>query len=143
ILDQLLALKGVEVCVMFRQMEHRGIKVTFRSQGAQDVGLLAERLGGGGRRTASGAPLPVPMPSAIEEVLPKVRALREGPAASRSRPNGTGRDPSWRRAASESRPDCPDRDARPRIYCAIVRRSIRSPRAWQSITTSRTVPPPW
>lgn len=80
ILDQLLPLKGVEVCVMFRQLEHRGIKVTFRSKGAQDVGILAESLGGGGRRTASGALLPVSMHAAIEEVLPKVRALLEEPA---------------------------------------------------------------
>lgn len=80
ILDQLLALKGVEVCVMFRQLEHRGIKVTFRSKGAQDVGLLAEGLGGGGRRTASGALLAASMHSAIEDVLPRVQAILDEPA---------------------------------------------------------------
>jgi phosphoesterase RecJ-like protein len=80
ILDQLLALRGVEVCVMFRQLEQRGIKVTFRSKGAQDVGLLAESLGGGGRRTASGVLLAVSMHSAIEEVLPRVRVLLDEPA---------------------------------------------------------------
>ncbi|MCA9728570.1 MAG: DHH family phosphoesterase [Candidatus Eisenbacteria bacterium] len=85
ILDHLLALKGVEVCAMFRQLDQRGIKVTFRSKGLQDVGALAEGLGGGGRRTASGALLTVSMHQAIEEVLPKVRALLDEPVRPRER----------------------------------------------------------
>jgi len=75
ILDFLLALQGVEVCVMFRELPGSGIKATFRSKGRQDVGTLAEGLGGGGRTTASGVLLPTQMHEAIADVLPQVYAL--------------------------------------------------------------------
>jgi bifunctional oligoribonuclease and PAP phosphatase NrnA len=86
ILDQLLGLKEVEICAMFRQQESRGIKVTFRSKGAQDVGLLASELGGGGRATAAGVLLPMAIPEAMDCVLPRLREmLGEAPAE----PDGT------------------------------------------------------
>ncbi len=75
ILDFLLGLHGVEVCAMFRQLGNEGIKATFRSKGRQDVGALAEDLGGGGRATASGVLLKMQMHEAIGHVLPKTYAL--------------------------------------------------------------------
>jgi phosphoesterase RecJ-like protein len=75
ILDFLLGLHGVEVCAMFRQLGDQGIKATFRSKGRQDVGALAEELGGGGRATASGVLLPTSMHEAIRRVLPRVYAV--------------------------------------------------------------------
>ena len=75
ILDFLLGLHGVEVCAMFRQLGDQGIKATFRSKGRQDVGALAEGLGGGGRATASGALLPTTMHDAIRAVLPRIYAV--------------------------------------------------------------------
>ncbi|MEZ4650773.1 MAG: DHH family phosphoesterase [Candidatus Eisenbacteria bacterium] len=75
ILDFLLGLHGVEVCAMFRQLGTEGIKATFRSKGKQDVGALAEELGGGGRSTASGALLRTSMHDAIRAVLPRVYAV--------------------------------------------------------------------
>lgn len=74
ILDHILALEHVEICVMFREMDRRGIKVTFRSKGSHDVGGLAAVLGGGGRSSAAGVLLPTTMHRAIEDVLPRVRA---------------------------------------------------------------------
>lgn len=75
ILDFLLGLHGVEVCAMFRQLGDQGIKATFRSKGKQDVGTLAQELGGGGRATASGVLLPMSMHEAIRAVLPRAYAL--------------------------------------------------------------------
>jgi bifunctional oligoribonuclease and PAP phosphatase NrnA len=75
ILDHLLALKEVEICVMFRQQGHRGVKVTFRSKGVHDVGLLANELGGGGRCTAAGALLPMAIPEAMDCVLPRLHLM--------------------------------------------------------------------
>jgi bifunctional oligoribonuclease and PAP phosphatase NrnA len=78
ILDHLLSLRDLEICVMFRQQGHRGVKVTFRSKGGHDVGRLAEGLGGGGRATAAGVLLPMSISSAMDCVLPGLHALVEG-----------------------------------------------------------------
>ncbi len=75
ILDQLLGLRQVEICAMFRQQGQRGVKATFRSKGSHDVGRLATELGGGGRSTASGALLPLAISEAIACVLPRLQAM--------------------------------------------------------------------
>lgn len=77
ILDNLLNLRDVEICVMFRQHGNRGVKATFRSKGGHDVGRLAEDLGGGGRATASGVLLPMSISDAMDTVLPRVQAMVE------------------------------------------------------------------
>ena len=77
ILDHLLGLREVEICAMFREQEGRGVKVTFRSKGAHDVGRLAQHLGGGGRNTAAGVLLPMSIHEAVSCVLPYLQRLVE------------------------------------------------------------------
>jgi phosphoesterase RecJ-like protein len=77
ILDQLVMVAGLEVGILFRDLDG-GVKTTFRSKGDVDVAEIAHSLGGGGRITASGVLLHLPMREAIETVLPRVReALNE------------------------------------------------------------------
>lgn len=45
---------GCEIAVSVRETDEK-IKISFRSNGKYDVGKLAQRLGGGGHETASGA----------------------------------------------------------------------------------------
>jgi phosphoesterase RecJ-like protein len=47
--------EGVEVGLLFRQIPRKGIKVSFRSNGAVNVNTLARRFGGGGHTKAAGA----------------------------------------------------------------------------------------
>ncbi len=75
VIDQLMTIRGVELGVLFRELSAGGVKVTFRSKGRHDVGALAERLGGGGRPTASGVGLDVEMEEAITTVLEQVQAV--------------------------------------------------------------------
>ncbi len=75
IIDHLMAVRGVELAVLFRDLAPAGVKVTLRSKGRHNVGLLAARLGGGGRPTASGATLPGSLKDASERVIAEVRAL--------------------------------------------------------------------
>lgn len=75
IIDHLMAVRGVELAVVFREVPGGGIKVTFRSKGGHNVSLLANRLGGGGRPTASGATLPGTLSEASARVIPEVRRL--------------------------------------------------------------------
>jgi bifunctional oligoribonuclease and PAP phosphatase NrnA len=106
ILDQLLGIREVELCAMFRQQESRGIKATFRSKGRYDVGSLAEGLGGGGRSTAGGVLLPMPMSDAMDCVLPLLYEMlaRSGDEAAIRRIEETaigGATLSWSAAVGE------------------------------------------
>ena len=75
IIDHLMTVRGIEVAVLFREVpQGGGVKVTFRSKGAQNVSRLAEELGGGGRPTASGVMLPGTLKGVISTVLERVRA---------------------------------------------------------------------
>ncbi len=73
ILDNFLAIRDIEVCVLFREARDVGVRVTFRSKGRHDVGEIATKLGGGGRPTASGVYLPVTLAEAEDLVLPMIR----------------------------------------------------------------------
>jgi len=99
ILDHLLGIREVQICVMFREQENRGIKATFRSKGRHDVGTLAENLGGGGRSTASGVLLPMNMGDAMDCVLPLVYGVlaRAGDpeALRRLEETSVGGDAGW------------------------------------------------
>ncbi|MBO8158308.1 bifunctional oligoribonuclease/PAP phosphatase NrnA [Thermosyntropha sp.] len=48
-------IKGVEVGILFREIEPGLVKIGFRSKGEIDVAALASKLGGGGHKRAAGA----------------------------------------------------------------------------------------
>jgi len=54
IMTSLLAMDGVSVALLFREIADGKIKVSLRSKGVVDVRLLASSFGGGGHRNASG-----------------------------------------------------------------------------------------
>jgi bifunctional oligoribonuclease and PAP phosphatase NrnA len=68
------SLAGVEVGLFFMEQPRGGVKVSFRSQARVDVGKLAEQLGGGGHRLASGAILEGSLEDARTRVLASVAA---------------------------------------------------------------------
>jgi nanoRNase/pAp phosphatase (c-di-AMP/oligoRNAs hydrolase) len=73
IIDQLMTIRGVELAVLFRDTKDNGIRVTFRSKGSHDVSALAEKLGGGGRPTASGVTLKGAPKKLMADVLTQAR----------------------------------------------------------------------
>jgi len=70
---------GVEVGLLFMEQPRGGVKVSFRSRQRIDVGRLAEQLGGGGHRLASGAILPTSLDDARARVLAAVAAALDLP----------------------------------------------------------------
>lgn len=48
------SIKGVEVAILFRQLEENRYKVGFRSKGKVNVAAFSEALGGGGHHNAAG-----------------------------------------------------------------------------------------
>jgi phosphoesterase RecJ-like protein len=73
--DEIRAVRGVEVSAVFRETESGQVKATLRSNGRVDVFRVASALGGGGHRLAAGATLAGPLDEAVPRV---VAALREG-----------------------------------------------------------------
>jgi phosphoesterase RecJ-like protein len=69
----LLAIGGVRIAVLFREMDGGRVKVSLRSKGALDVHGLAAEFGGGGHRNASG----IVMSGDLDEVADTVTARAE------------------------------------------------------------------
>jgi len=65
IATSLLALAGVMIVMLFRELADGRIKVSLRSKGTLDVHRLAIEFGGGGHRNASG----IVMPGSLEQVV--------------------------------------------------------------------------
>ncbi len=66
----LLAIDGVRVALLFRELPGGKVKVSLRSKGELDVSLMAAEFGGGGHRNASG----IVMPGRFDEVIDTVTA---------------------------------------------------------------------
>ena len=75
------SVEGVEVGLLFRQIPRKGIKVSFRSNGAVNVNALARQFGGGGHVRAAGALIEGPMDRVRDDVT---HATREAVELSRS-----------------------------------------------------------
>lgn len=70
--------EGVEVGLLFREMEGGRIRVTLRSREFVDVSAVAALFAGGGHPRAAGCELPGPLEEAITAVLPRVREAIAG-----------------------------------------------------------------
>lgn len=68
------AISGVEVALFFRQVAADTYKISFRSRGKIDVGLMARKLGGGGHHNAAGAK----MSGTLTDVRNEVSRLLDG-----------------------------------------------------------------
>jgi len=66
----LLAIDGVRVAILFRELPGGKVKVSLRSKGELDVSLMAGEFGGGGHRNASG----IVMPGRFDDVVGTVTA---------------------------------------------------------------------
>jgi phosphoesterase RecJ-like protein len=71
----LLAMDGVKVAILFRELEDGRVKVSLRSKGSLDVHRLAIEFGGGGHRNASGIVMPGDLEQAVETVAGRAAKL--------------------------------------------------------------------
>jgi phosphoesterase RecJ-like protein len=65
-----LAVDGVRIAILFRELPAGKVKVSLRSKGELDVQRMASEFGGGGHRNASG----IVMPGRFEDVVGAVTA---------------------------------------------------------------------
>jgi bifunctional oligoribonuclease and PAP phosphatase NrnA len=74
-----LAVDGVRIAILFRELPGDRVKVSLRSKGSLDVQSLASEFGGGGHRNASGIVMPGRYDEVVARVTERVVALaREG-----------------------------------------------------------------
>ena len=71
----LLAIDGVRVVLLFRELSGDRVKVSLRSKGSLDVHRLAAEFGGGGHRNASGIVTPGTLDEISEAVITRAVAL--------------------------------------------------------------------
>ena len=75
ITTSLLAIDGVRIAILFRELPAGRIKVSLRSKGSLDVHRLAIEFGGGGHRNASGIVMSVGICDAVRVVIDRASAL--------------------------------------------------------------------
>lgn len=75
--DFIRSIKGVEVAVMFLEVEPKKIRVNFRSKGKVIVNAIARIFGGGGHYFAAGLTINDTLTAATHLVLPEVRKAIE------------------------------------------------------------------
>ena len=69
------SIAGTRVAILFRDLGHGKVKVSFRSTGNADVNALARRFGGGGHTKASGALIPGTLDTVRSAVLAAAREM--------------------------------------------------------------------
>jgi phosphoesterase RecJ-like protein len=67
-------IEGVEVGLLFKEMDDHSVKVGFRSAGLVDVAKIAKSFGGGGHVRAAGCTIKGPMTQIIDQVVEAVRS---------------------------------------------------------------------
>lgn len=68
-------IEGVEVGVLFKQLNEDEFKISFRSNGQTDVSRIAQHFGGGGHVKASGATLRGTLDEVIEKVIGHIKGV--------------------------------------------------------------------
>jgi len=76
----LLAIDGVRIVALFRELSGGRVKVSLRSKGRLDVHRLAGAFGGGGHRNASGIVMAGALDAVAPQVLGRAEALLAEPA---------------------------------------------------------------
>lgn len=66
-------IEGVEVGLLFKEINSEVVKVSFRSAGKVDVAAVAHRLGGGGHTRASGCTLYMSLDEAVPYIIKEIQ----------------------------------------------------------------------
>jgi phosphoesterase RecJ-like protein len=77
VMTALLAMDGIEIALLFRELEGGRVKVSLRSKGERDVHSLASEFGGGGHRNASGIVMDGSLDDTVRKVTERAGKLLE------------------------------------------------------------------
>lgn len=71
----LSCIKGIEVAILFKEVEGGKVKISFRSTGKIDVMEISRTMNGGGHKLAAGAQVDGKMDETMQQVIAKVAAV--------------------------------------------------------------------
>jgi len=93
IVEALRAIEGVDVAILFKELDEEAVKISFRSAGDADVNAFADKFGGGGHKNASGAFVRRSLGETMDQVVgAALRAFeRDGSSPRAPRPAGETR----------------------------------------------------
>ena len=80
IIDNLNSIGGLDLAILFKEVNDRMTKISVRSRGAVDAAALTAEFGGGGHLRAAGAEIAEPMEKAVELVVAAAHAALESTA---------------------------------------------------------------
>ncbi len=69
IIDTLNSIAGLELAILFKEVQSDLTKISVRSRGAVDAAAMCALFGGGGHIRAAGAEIGQPMDEAVKRVL--------------------------------------------------------------------------
>ena len=75
IVNYAIAIAGVEVAVLLRELPDHRVRLSMRSKGKVNVAQVAESFDGGGHANASGCTLPGPLSEATHSIVETLRNL--------------------------------------------------------------------
>ncbi len=79
VINNIKNIDGVEIAILFRELDENKVKISFRSKNWADVNQLAAHFGGGGHIRAAGCTILAPLEEVKTQVLAYTRAyLAEG-----------------------------------------------------------------
>lgn len=81
LIDVLSSVQGLELAILFKEIEPALTKLSIRSRGAANANNLAAVFGGGGHDKAAGAELEMPLRQAMDLVLAEARHMLETTAS--------------------------------------------------------------
>jgi phosphoesterase RecJ-like protein len=90
IVEHARSIAGTRMALLFRDLGHGKVKVSFRSVGGTDVNAFARQFGGGGHAKASGAMMPGSLDAVRDQVVDAARALLAGHDGAQTQAAGAG-----------------------------------------------------
>jgi phosphoesterase RecJ-like protein len=75
LIDTLQSVEGLELAILFKEIDPTHTKISIRSRGSANANALAAVFGGGGHERAAGAEIDLPLLQASEAVLAEARRM--------------------------------------------------------------------
>ena len=88
VVNYVIGVAGVRAAAFLRELPGGRFRASLRSKGDVDVARIAETLGGGGHRNASGCTLNGPLAHALDQILPLLQSACTGTALPPASPGG-------------------------------------------------------
>lgn len=75
LIENLRAVEGIEVAVLFKELAKGKVKVSLRSKDVEDVNDIAKKFGGGGHKKAAGFVMEEELTEVIERVIDEIKVV--------------------------------------------------------------------